>query len=616
MFAHKTVSSRSLRWMAVLAAISIQAGIAVAEVKYTVEIRPDAGILHVTMVIPGTGKGSLLQIPNWGPGGYRLNDNFTHVDNLSATGPDGKRLSIEQAITPQPKVYQDGDTFKVAANKVCTWIVQAAGSTTVQYDVASRLSDGSIHWGGPATYLYDISHLKDKCRLTIKAPKGWPVYTGLVETKPGSFEYTAKTYDELADNPVSTGDLTVDTYVSRGKNHYIVMRGASRKNVDRAKLLKACKFVTDMETDFFGDSAPYDHYVWHFAVTAAADGAGGLEHLASTEISLAQGVGPRCVDVLAHEFFHLWNVKRIRSKVLGPFDYTQLPETGAIWWLEGVTDYYAFTLLHRYGWTDDKSYFDSIASNLQTVRRNAAHTEIGPNESSMRVAEDSSGRGNSNGYHISYYNLGWLAGMSLDIELRSATSGKHTLDDVEHALWQLCKDDKPGFGEDEIRKQLVKLGGDAFDPIYGRVVMWPDGMKLEETLNKVGLQVIAKPEEFVDLGFTFGGGFGASTPKITTVKGPASGKLEIGDELLTVNGIEPEGDTVRAVIASLTRETRNAMAGKPLALTVRRGGKTLKVEVTPAKATRSLYSVERLANPDAKQKQLGDAWLAKIAFKP
>ena len=616
MIALKQASKMPLYRLLMAVAVSSFGFAAHAEVKYTVEVKPDAGTLHVTMEIPHTGSGCSLQIPNWGPGGYRLNDNFTHVDNLTASGPDGKNIPVDKVITTLKKSYEDGGTTKIAENKICTWNVGGASTTTIQYDVPSRLSDGSIHWGGPSTYIYDIKHLRDKCRLTIKVPKGWPVYTGLVETKPGSLEYTAKTYDELADNPVSTGDLTVDSYQSRGKAHWIVMRGAPRKKVDRAKLLKACKFVTDIETDFFGDSAPYDHYVWHFAVTDAADGAGGLEHLASTEITLAQGIGPRCMDVLAHEFFHLWNVKRIRSKVLGPFDYTKLPDTGAIWWLEGVTDYYAFTLLHRYGWTDDKSYFDSIASNLQTVRRNAAVNEIGPNESSMRVDEDSSGRGNSNGYHISYYNLGWLAGMSLDIELRSATKGKHTLDDVEHALWDLCKNDKPGFAEDEIWKQLVKFGGQELDPIYSRVVMWPNGMKLEETLNKAGLQLVTKPEEYVDLGFTFGGGFGITTPKVTGAKGPASGKLQIGDDILSINGVDLSGDNFRTVMASLTRETRNAVAGKPLSLTISRAGKTLNVDVTPSKATRPSYSVERLVNPDPAQKQLGDAWLAKINFKP
>jgi len=587
-----------------------------AEIRYTVEARPTDNILHVTIEIPHTPNGCKLQIPNWGPGGYRLNDAFTHVQHLTAADENGKTLNIETKIDTLSKPYQQGSDIKVASNRVCTWIVAPADTTVVQYDVPSRLSDGSMHWGGPATYIYETSRLREKCSLQIKVPSGWPVYTGLVETAPGSHRYFAKWYDELADNPVSTGDLTVDSYISRGKTHWIVMRGAPRTKVDRAKLLKACKFVSDMETDFFGDEAPYDHYVWHFAVNDNEDGAGGLEHLASTEITLARGVGPRVVDVLAHEFFHLWNVKRIRSKALGPFDYTKLPDTGAIWWLEGVTDYYAYTLLHRYGWTDDSSYFNTIGSNLTIVRRNTAHTEIGPNESSMRVDEDSSGRGNSNGYHISYYNLGWLAGMCLDIEMRSQTGGKHTLDDVEHALWNLCKNDKPGFEEDEIRNQMVKFGGRPMGLAYDRIVMWPDGMQIEATLAKAGLELVTKPEGFVELGFGFTGGFGAPGLQITSLTPAVAGKLEIGDSIVSVNGVVAEAATGRGVFGGLVRELRTAVAGKAISLEISRKGKTMSVTVTPSATSRASYAVQRLQNVTPEQKALGDAWLAKISFKP
>jgi predicted metalloprotease with PDZ domain len=604
------------RSLAVIAAVAGSVCCARADIKYTVEAKPNDGILHVTMEIPNTSNGCKLQIPNWGPGGYVLRDGFARVQNLSATDSSGKQLKLDTKIEVFPKPFMQGDVEKVASNRVCTWTVAPADKTIVQYDVPSPLNDGSLHWAGPATYIYETSRLRERCVLDIKVPKGWPVYTGLVETKMGSHEYTAKTYDVLADNPVSTGDLTVDSYISRGKTHWIVMRGAPRAKVDRAKLIKACKFVSDMETDFFGDSAPYDHYVWHFAVNDNADGAGGLEHLASTEITLAQGVGPRAVDVLAHEFFHLWNVKRIRSKVLGPFDYTKLPETGAIWWLEGVTDYYAYTLLHRYGWTDDAGYFATIASNLSIVRRNPAHKEIGPNEASMRVDEDSNGRGNSNGYHISYYNLGWLAGMCLDIEMRSQTEGRHTLDDVEHALWNLCKDDKPGFDEDEIRNQYVKFGGRPMGLVYDRIVMWPDGMRLEDTLAKVGLALVAKPEPYVELGFAFGGGFGGGGLRVTSVGASAAGKLEVGDSIVAVNGVDLSGEPGRAGMAALTRDLRTAVAGKPIKLSIARSGKAMDVEVTPVSASRSTYSVERMANPSAQQKQLGDAWLAKMTFKP
>lgn len=616
------------------AALAACLAVAPAQVKYTVEARPADGTVHVTMLIPGTGNGCSLQIPNWGPGGYSVRDGSTRIQHLAAADQDGKALKIDTKVEVFDKPYEDGGVMRVAHNRSITWIVAPARDTVVQYDVSTPVSDGSMHVRGPATYVYETSRLQKPCELELKVPNGWPVYTGLRETQPGSHKYKAKTYDVLADNPISMGDLTVDSYVSRGKTNWIVMYGPYRKNVDRPKLIKMCKFVSDMESDFFGDALPCEFYVWHFNVTPAADGGGGLEHLASTEITLAQGTGPRTMDVMAHEFFHQWNVKRIRSKVLGPFDYTKLPQTGAIWWLEGVTDYYAYTLLHRYGWHDDTYYFGNIASNITAVRRNAAYKLIGPDESSMRVDEASGGHGNSNGLLISYYNLGWLAGMCLDIELRSATGGKHTLDDVEHALWNMCKDDKPGFEEDAIRNIYLKLGGQALDVVYNRIVFWPDGMRLEQTLAKAGLELVETPEAYTELGFTFGGGFGgggfgggggAPGLRVTAVTPAAAGKLEVGDSIVAVNGVEvgaagggfgggARGGGRRG--GGAAGGLRTAPAGKAIALTIERGGKTMEVSVTPFSSTRPTLSVRRLANPTPEQKALGDGWLAKMAFKP
>lgn len=584
-------------------------GIASADINYTVDVKPAEGLLHVTIQLRGTGKGSQFQIPNWAPGAYVLNENFKNVKNLGAHDEKGHELKVDQDIQTISRNYQDGIQKKVVDTHVCTWKIAPAKATTVEYDIALKPVDGAIHWSGPSTYLYEIGRRTERCRLLVNTPNAGPVYLGLDEIKDSGNTFIAKTYDVLADNPVSTGELTVDSYVSRGRTHWIVMRGAARSKVKRSDLIKACKFVSDAETDYFG-GAPYSKYVWHFAVNDAPDGGGGLEHLSSTQITMAAGLGPRVKSVFAHEFFHLWNVKRIRSKVLGPFDYTKLPETGALWWLEGVTDYFAYTLPHRYGGIDDAAYFAQIASNLQTVRNNPAYKLVGPNEASLRVDEANAGRGNSNGYLISYYNLGWLAGMCLDIELRDHTNGKHTLDDVEHALWDLCRNDRPGFEEDEIRKQLVRFGGEDMGSVYDRVVMKGAGMAIEETLAKVGLRVVVKPEAYVDTGFNFGAFPGATDVTIMGARGALEGKIGFGDKLLAINGTPLAGDTVRAKSQDATRLTQNAEAGKPIKLTIKHGEVTLDVEAVPTSKTRDIYSIEKLSKASPAQLKLGASWLA------
>ncbi len=586
-----------------------------AEIKYRVDVLPEAGTLHVVMKLDHTSNGAKLQMPNWMPGAYFLNENFKNVKNLVAVDPEGKVIPIDVVVEEIQKKYKDGLINKTASIKVQTWNVAPAKNMTISYDIASRPIDGAVHWGGATTYLYEVNRRLEKCELDVHTPQGWPVYVGLNETRTGSNIYTAKTYDVLADNPVSTGELTVDSYVSRGKTHWIVLRGAAKSKVDRAALIQSCKFVSDGETDFFGGKAPYDKYVWHFSVMDSPDGAGGLEHLSSTQISLASGVGPRAKSVLAHEFFHLWNVKRIRSLPLGPFDYTKLPQTGALWWLEGVTDYFAFLLPHRYKGLDDASFFATIAANIQTVKNNPAHTQVGPNEASLRVDETNNGRGNSNGYLLSYYNLGWLAGMCLDIELRHHTQNKHSLDDVEHALWELCRNDKPGFKEDEIRNQVIHFGGEEMAPVYDRIVMKGDGMALEDTLHKVGLKLNIKPEPYTDLGFSAGGFPGATGLTVNSVRSNAEGKIQVTDTILSLNGTAIAGETTRAMQASFTKLSKDLPPGSAVRIKLKRGDVIKEVEVIPASLTRNIYSVERDSDATPEQKKLGSEWLRVTSIR-
>ena len=586
------------------------AGSTHAEITYKVDVFPDANNLHVTIRIPKTDKGASLQIPNWAPGAYVLRDGYKSVTNLKATDGKGNVLKIETKMETLARFFDLPTRQDVALNDLCTWTVAPAKETVIEYDIANRPVLNAMHWSGPSTYLYEVNRKEEKIKLQVRTPMGWPVYTGLDEIKPGSNDFKAPTYDVLADNPVTTGkELIVDTYMSRGKPHVIVMRGAGKAQVDRPKLIKVCRFVSQMQTDFFGGTAPYSKYIWHFDVNQAPDGAGGLEHLSSTQISLAAGVGPRAVGVISHEFFHLWNVKRIRSAVLGPFDYTKLPTTGALWWLEGVTDYYAYNLLHRYGWNVEASFFSTINSNFQTVLRNPAFKTVSPHESSFRMPETSNGRGNSNGYMISYYNLGWLAGMCLDLEIRSRSNGKHSLDDVERALWKQCMNSQPGFEEGDLRKYCVQFGGEGMGAAYDRIVMQPE-MPVAESLALAGLAVMTKQEPYVDLGFTWSGrGQGVTALVVTEVHGPAVDKLAFRDTILAVDGVEIKGDSGRVLQEAMTKATQNAAAGKPIRVSIQRNGKVMEIEVIPATANREVVTVGRKEDATAAQKAIGDAWL-------
>lgn len=562
-----------------------------ADIDYTVTIRNSEGTgqrMQVSLVIPVRSATTEVQMPNWGPGGYVLGDFSRNVDGLKITGNKGNGAPQDDVgpLTPaQPNNY--------------TWSIPTAGlrTVTVNYTVPVTITEEIGHYGGPRSYMYVVGRKEEKCKLTIDLPPGWNIATGLDRS---NGHFSAPTYDVLADNPVTFGKYRELRYMVDGVPHILAMYGPARNDVDTDKLLKACSFISAAENDLFGNKPPYTHYVWHFNVNRRPDGGGGLEHLASTEITLANGLGNGIIGVNAHEFFHLWNVKRIRSRVLGPFDYTKLPETGALWWLEGVTEYYAHQLMTRYGYWDDKKWYDTIVRNVNNVRRVPARMTVGPYESSFRVKDTNNGRGNSNGYQISYYDLGVLAGICLDTEIIVRSKGRYSLDDVERALWNECKDSKPGFEEGEIRNLCVRFGGPALGDMYDKIIMHGGEMPVEDQLAKVGLTMSTHNKDFTDPGFEIRQGRGMAIGKVTA---PGDGKLKVDDVVQEVNGnAVPTLGGLNAVIAKIK-------AGDAVTVKVKRGEDTIDVSLTAGTVSRPTQDIQEDPNATAQQKALREFWL-------
>ena len=246
---------------------------------------------------------------------------------------------------------------------------------------------------------------------------------------------------------------------------------------------------------------------------------------------------------------------------------------------------------------------------MRAIQNNPARLTVSANDASLRVAEANGGRGNSNGFQISYYNLGWLVGLCLDTEIRSQTNGKHSLDDVAHALFKECKNDKPGFQEDEIRKLCIKFGGPALGPFYDSVVMKGGEKPIAEQLAKMGLKLDTKDETYTETGFNAAPSFGSSGIGVSGIRGPAVGKLESSDIITSVNGTSIDGKEMREAITLVQAALTGAKVGTPIELVVKRGGENVKVTVDPVSATRPIHTV--VTDPDATpaRKSLGEEWL-------
>lgn len=566
-----------------------------------VAVRPTNNKMVIQMRIPprksAEGGGITLQMPRWAPGSYRYQEFGDKVE------------SVKAAYTLAAKVTGDVLVEKVDKS---TWRLDAQNEEVlVTYSLPIEVQNEVVHWSGPASYLYVVNRKEEDCRLNIVVPAGWNVMTGLDPVGESRTEYTAKSYDVLADNPVSAGNFIEDTYRSHGKPHYIVIRGANRNDIDRDHLRKLCKFVTESQANFFGN-LPYNRYVWHFSTLDSRDGGFGLEHLSSTQIGLATGVGQRAAGLLSHEFFHLWNVKRIRSKPLGPFNYQELPQTGALWWLEGVTDYYGHLLNRRYGWSDDARFYSVVAQNIRGVRSKADRLKVSPYEASFRVRDAANGRGNSDGFGVSYYNTGFLLGLCLDIELRAVTNGANDLDDVERALYDLTRNDKPGFEEDAIRSQLVRFGGAPMGDFYDKLVTQPGELPVEEQLAKIGLKMVEVDEAFSDLGATLSASKEKGGIEVRAPKGPTEGKLIEGDLIVAIDGVSLTGASNRRLQEAIANLAK-VEGGKIVKLMLRRGTAAdpndVEVEVTPVAATRKVQTLAVMPEASLAAVSLRTAWL-------
>lgn len=571
-----------------IALASLLAAAASATIQYKVHPLTDTKQLAIEVTIPVKSTETYVQLPQWGPGAYILRTNAgANVKDLAAA---------------------DGT---IEADNDHTWRVRGNGkkTVTITYKVPFEFEDGVGHYSGPSSYLYAVGRTQEACTLHLDVPADWKIAIGL-DGK--GADYKADTYDVLADNPVTMGNYIEDTYKVAGKTHTIALRGPSAKQVDRAQLLKECEFVSAMETDFMG-GAPYHKYIWHFSARPGTGG-GGLEHLASTEITFGMDLVAGRPGLFAHEFFHLWNVKRIRSKVLGPFDYTQLPKTGALWWLEGVTEYYAQSLLARYAWVPENTWYGTAGGNVLRFRGIPEHSTVSTYDSSYRVGETNNGRGNSNGFGFSYYDAGFVVGLCLDLELIGQTHGKKSLDDVEYALWKECRNNQPGFQESGIRDQLVKIGGINFGALYDQMVMKPSDEPVEAALAYVGLELATHPEARGDLGVTVDPSVEKAGMLVTATKAPElAAALPNGTVIRAVNSRPITGNSAGLLRRSFTTATANLTPGSTVTLKVVLPGSDAETEVATKvlSTTVNVTEIRSMAAPTAEQLRLRAIWLSK-----
>jgi len=601
----------SLRLPAICAALFSISSPCLAQNVITYHVEPliSAKQYRIRIDIPQVKELTVrVQMPVWMPGAYFVGNFATTISDVSAAelGTAGRPLRV---------FHPDPNTWEIGAN--------GAGAVSVQYTVnnADLEETGGTpvrgHISGPRTYMYVEGRKAEPTELDISTPSGaklWNYACSLDPISEGGHakavsagidiaRFKAPTYDVMADAPVEMGNFADDTFKAGGAPHHVILYG-DYQNVDRAKLKDYCERIATTETAMFG-GAPFERYFFEFrCTTGPSRGAGGLEHLGSTEIGTVAQVNDRLRSVIAHEYFHAWNVKRIRPFVLGPFNYVDPPHTANLWWSEGVTSYYGDLLSLRGGLNTRDEYLKHVSDTIALLQNNAGRLKVSADESSLRVweANNSSGFGG-----MSYYTKGELIGLCLDLKIRDETMGRSSLDDVMRALWdQVRHGAGPGFGEDDIKKTVNHISGKDLSEFYDTLARSTDELPFEQCLGYagLGLKQVDPPKLQGDSGMSLQFGRaqgGMAVGEITPGGAAEKAGIKVGDRITAVNG-NSEGRGLGALFAS-------AKPGESIKVSISRGGAAMDINLIMG--SKSVYAWNITVNPSAtpEQIQLRAAWL-------
>ena len=570
--------------------------IAAQAVRYEVSV-PDraARLIHVRAEFAAAGRDTLLvSLPAWSPGSYEIENYARYVRHFSVKNAAGAVLFWDRL---------DKDTWRVPTG--------GADRVAIEFDFLAdtidlsqpRIRDDGGWFLGTNVFLFEEGQLDRPAEVRFTLPDGWRVTTALHAGQGGT--YTAPDYHELADAMTFVGTHAVDSVQVDGKWIRIaVLPAAAYTPATSRSLRNSVTKLAQVQNKIMG-GPPYDVYTVFWAVISEPIGfAGGLEHSYShfnvmpdqAFADAAGTLGDFMNPLMSHEFFHLWNVKRIRPAELWPYDYKAEQYTPLLWWSEGVTDYYADVSNIRAGLWNEREFTANVQSNVNQF-------QMAPEPWS---AEDGSVATWIDEVFVNssqlYYPKGSVLGLLLDVAIRDASDNAKSLDGVMRALFDRFYKQGKGFRTADLLGLLRDAGVPDVNGFYQKYVNGRDPLPLEEILPKAGFVVEARTVTSPVFGVTQ-----AATPEGLQVTGvdpggsAAEAGVRSGDLLLRV------GDVAVGLDSDWGAEFRRryqGRAGQPLPVLVRRAGRAVTLTGTLRERTRTTHVITRAATLTPKQQRV------------
>jgi predicted metalloprotease with PDZ domain len=584
------------------------------ELAYTVRVeRPTTHLVDIDILAQQVETANLqFVMPAWGPGRYAIYDFAKNVQEFSAEGADDH---------PLPWIKLDKQTWRVDAG-------QAGGTVHVHYRVFANDLTGSFsqvdsvhaNLNGPSVFMYVDGHKPDPITLRIEAPAEWKVISGF-STSTTERTFRARNYDLLVDTPLEiSSDCTVDQFQEQGKTIEVAVHTYNDDDNDRSRLLAGLKKLVHLEMAAM-PPPDFQYYLFLFHFVPDISMGDGMEHLNSTQIIIQGSVRESTQDALetaAHEFFHLWNVKRLRPAALGPFDYTRENYSRSLWFAEGITTYYGYFFLLQSGLWTREQFLNHLANEIYTLEREPAKKLMSAESSSFSAwffdRSPQMQETNFANTTISYYNKGALLGMLLDLEIRSRTRGHKSLGDVMRLMYHEFYEAPAmsyygpgrGFEEKDAVEALNSVTGSDFAPFFERYVSGTDDLPYKETLVMGGLQLRAEtpPDAAPSLGVVVQHE-SRGTRIVSIDPGGAADRagLSRGDLLIDV-------DDQSLATEDLATRLKPYPVGAKVPINVERHGRRERIAVTFDPPIRSLYSIVPLPSATPEQVAIREAWLA------
>lgn len=542
-----------------------------------------------------------FKIPVWTPGSYLIREYAKNVENFSVTNADKSGVKFHK---------MNKNTWRIEHKKEAELLIKYRvyafeGSVRMSY-----LDDEHAFIMANTTLMF-VEDLRDeKSFLKIDRPDHWKkITTSLIKFEGKSDTFIIPNYDILVDSPIEIGNHDVIDFEAAGVLHEIVMFGAV--NFDAAKIERDLIKIVESATKIFGEN-PNEKYI--FFVHHSDKSKGGLEHLNSTvlEVSRWAYTNSKLYDsflgLAAHEYFHLWMVKRLKPIEFERLNYDKEIYTDMLWVMEGITSYYDEKIMLNSGFHDDSKFITTLIHAMANIKNTPGATVQTVSEASFDAwIKFYRKNKNSNNNQISYYTKGMIVGALLDLEIINSSKGKKSLDDVVGQLYNLFyKILNKGITLNNFKKAIEKACGHDLDKFFNDYVYGTKHLDNIKYLRYAGIELVKKDNSHN--ANTIGANVKIENEILTVTSLKKGGSayengLNIGDELISINGFRADKNNVPSLINKFD-------VGKKVEIMISRKGVIKKYELDIRKYEKVSYSFEEVINKTKLQERVYQKWMS------